>query len=212
MKIALYILATFLETGLGIHIFAQAFPKREYMGKKQIAAEGILISVLIVVSCSFWNFYGLFENRASLQEILVESSLGIILCFVIQKVKTKGKNEKNCVPCILLYWSMLILGCQYWSAYESLNLIVTANLLPVLYLYVFYRCTFLQAYLWELCYLVNIGFTKSIFVIYSGVFGERNFEGFFYYPRNHTYGEIIYWLTILGSIFLIDKYWSYVKI
>ena len=98
MKIALYILATFLETGLGIHIFAQAFPKREYMGKKQIAAEGILISVLIVVSCSFWNFYGLFENRASLQEILVESSLGIILCFVIQKVKTKGKNEKNCVP------------------------------------------------------------------------------------------------------------------
>ena len=45
MKIALYILATFLETGLGIHIFAQAFPKREYMGKKQIAAEGILISV-----------------------------------------------------------------------------------------------------------------------------------------------------------------------
>ena len=72
--------------------FAQAFPKREYMGKKQIAAEGILISVLIVVSCSFWNFYGLFENRASLQEILVESSLGIILCFVIQKVKNKRKE------------------------------------------------------------------------------------------------------------------------
>lgn len=206
MKIALYILATFLETGLGIHIFAQAFPKREYMGKKQIAAEGILIVALILVSCSFWNFYGLFENRASLQEIFVESSLGIILCFVIQKVKTKGKNEKSCVPCILLYWSILTLGCQYWSAYESLNLIVTANLLPVLYLYVFYRCTFLQAYLWELCYLVNIGFIKSIFVIYSGVFRERNFEGFFYYPRNHTYGEIVYWLTILGSIFLIDKY------
>lgn len=47
MKIALYILATFLETGLGIHIFAQAFPKREYMGKNQIAAEVVLISVLI---------------------------------------------------------------------------------------------------------------------------------------------------------------------
>ena len=33
MNIALYILATFLETGLGIHIFAQALPKRECMGK-----------------------------------------------------------------------------------------------------------------------------------------------------------------------------------
>ena len=33
-------------------------------------------------------------------------------------------------------------------------------------------------------------------------------KAFFYYPRNHTYGEIIYWLTILGSIFLIDKYAS----
>ena len=208
MKIALYILATFVETGLGIHIFAQAFPKREYKGKKQKAAEVVLISALILVGCAFWNFYGLFENRVSLQEIFVESSLGFLLCFVIQKVKIKGKNEKSCVPYFLLYWIILSLGCQYWSAYESLNLIVTANLLPVLYLYVFYRCTFLQAYLWELCYLVNIGFTKSIFVIYSGVFRERNFEGFFYYPRNHTYGEIIYWLTILGSIFLIDKYAS----
>lgn len=165
MKIALYILATFLETGLGIHIFAQAFPKREYKGKKQKAAEVVLISALILVGCAFWNFYGLFENRVSLQEIFVESSLGFLLCFVIQKVKIKGKNEKSCVPYFLLYWIILSLGCQYWSAYESLNLIVTANLLPVLYLYVFYRCTFLQAYLWELCYLVNIGFTKSIFVI-----------------------------------------------
>lgn len=50
MKIALYILATFLETGLGIHIFAQAFPKREYKGKKQKAAEVVLISALILVS------------------------------------------------------------------------------------------------------------------------------------------------------------------
>ena len=50
MKIALYILATFLETGLGIHIFAQAFPKREYKGKKQKAAEVVLISALIPVS------------------------------------------------------------------------------------------------------------------------------------------------------------------
>ena len=57
MKIALYILATFLETGLGIHIFAQAFPKREYMGKKQIAAEVVLIRVLILVSYIFSVFF-----------------------------------------------------------------------------------------------------------------------------------------------------------
>ena len=202
MKIALYILATFVETGLGIHIFCPGFfQKREYKGKKQKAAEVVLISALILVGCAFWNFYGLFENRVSLQEIFVESSLGFLLCFVIQKVKIKGKNEKSCVPYFLLYWIILSLGCQYWSAYESLNLIVTANLLPVLYLYVFYRCTFLQAYLWELCYLVNIGFTKSIFVIYSGVFRERNFEGFFYYPEIIHMEKFIYWLTILGMYF-----------
>ena len=52
MKIALYILATFLETGLGIHIFAQAFPKREYMGKKQIAADSGKLFILEFL----WSF------------------------------------------------------------------------------------------------------------------------------------------------------------
>lgn len=74
--------------------FCPGFSKREYKGKKQKAAEAVLISALILVGCSFWNFYGLFENRVSLQEIFVESSLGFLLCFVIQKVKIKGKNEK----------------------------------------------------------------------------------------------------------------------
>ena len=75
--------------------FCPGFSKKRIHGKKADSSGRHTDSVLIVVSCSFWNFYGLFENRASLQEILVESSLGIILCFVIQKVKTKGKNEKK---------------------------------------------------------------------------------------------------------------------
>lgn len=107
---------------------------------------------------------------------------------------------------MLFVWSVLLIACQYWCAYESINFILMANQFPPLFLYAFYQCSFLQAYLWELCYLVNIGFIKAIFIIYTGVLGKRNFEDFFYYPRSHTYGDLAYWIAILGAIFLVNKY------
>lgn len=92
MKIALYILATFLETGLGIHIFAQAFPKREYMGKKQIAAEVVLISVLILVSYIFSVFF--FHGKMKyIWEVLLGICFCFILCIITSRRKVQGKMK-----------------------------------------------------------------------------------------------------------------------
>ena len=63
------------------------------MGKKQIAAEGILIVALILVSCSLFGkfFMVIFENRASLQENFCGKFSGdyFMLC------NTESKNKRK---------------------------------------------------------------------------------------------------------------------
>ena len=81
---------------------------------------------------------------------------------------------------------------QYWMSYQSIAMMIMGNIFPPLYLYLFFQCTFAQAYLWEVVYVVNIGFVKEVYIAYTGVFQNRRFEDFFYYPRIHSQDEIIF--------------------
>lgn len=205
MKIALYILATFLETGLGIHIFAQAFPKREYIGKKQAVMEGILVIALILVSCSFAVFFisGKVDN---IEDIFPLSCFGVVLCIIICGLKVHGKMKIEWGKYCFLAWSVLLLTCQYWCSYYSDLTLIVGNIFPIIFVYVFYQCSVLQAYLWDVLYLVSISMAKTIYITYMGIFEKRYFREFFLYPRQHTYQEIIYWLIIELIILLLLKY------
>lgn len=52
-------------------------------------------------------------------------------------------------------WNILFIAMvvwiegQYWDMYQSITMIGLGNILPVLYLYLFYESTLLQAYIWE---------------------------------------------------------------
>lgn len=115
MKIILYVLASFLETALGIWSFVQTFPKRECMEKKHIVAEGILITELMLISYSFSAFYLFSEKMENLQEIFMAIYLLIILCFAIYRASIKGKMEKQggavfaiCLECVVDCLSVLV--------------------------------------------------------------------------------------------------------
>lgn len=205
MKIVLYILATFLETGIGIHIFAQAFPKREYMGKKQIAAEGILVIALMLVSYLFAVFF--FSGKMkNIWDVLPGICFCFVLCVITCNRKEQDKMKMEWGKCCFLAWSVLLLTCQYWCSYYSDLMLIVGNIFPIIFIYVFYQCSVLQAYLWEILYLASISMAKIIYIIYMGIFEKRYFKEFFLYPRQHTYQEIIYWLIIELVILLLMKY------
>lgn len=172
MKIALYILATFVETGLGIHIFAQAFPKREYKGKKQKAAEVVLISALILVSYIFSVFF--FHGKMKyIWEVLLGICFCFILCIITSRRKVQGKMKIEWGKYCFLSWSVLLLTCQYWCSYYSDLMLIVGNIFPIIFIYVFYQCSVLQAYLWEISYLASISMTKIIYITYMGIFEKR---------------------------------------
>ena len=98
------------------------------------------------------------------------------------------------------------LECQYWNSYQSIIMILLGNIVPVLYLYIFYQCSLWDAYLWEIIYLANIALLKEPYVAYVGTFKNRSFIDFFLWPREHLYSEILYVIIIYSMILLMNKY------
>lgn len=206
LKVMLYIIIVFIQTSLGIWIFAQAFPKRTRMERRHQVSEWILITTLVITTYSFTVYYCPFIDKEKFLWFLVVLYIFLLIGYLFyKKMQSDAAEKQGIVMCFFLI-SCILLVCQYWLAYESTNEIVTANIYPVLFLFSFYGCSFKQAYLWEIFYLTNIGLTKSVYIIYMGIFGKRDFEDFFFYPRSHTYGEIVYWCVILFVVFLLVKY------
>lgn len=206
MKIILYALATFLETWLGIWIFAQAFPKRMRMERRHQVSEWILITTLVITTYSFTIYYCPFVDKKKFLWFLVALYIFLLIGYLFYKKSHLGEAENKWVLLCMFIIIGILLTCQYWGFYESTNEIIAANMYLPFFLFAFYGCYFKQSYLWEVFYLTNIGLTKTVYIIYMGVFGDRNFEDFFSYPRSHTYGELWYWFTILFVILLLVKY------
>lgn len=95
-----------------------------------------------------------------------------------------------------------------WISYASPLLVVTGYILPVLLLFAFYRCSFLQAYLWAFLFYTNAGLIRTVYITCQGFFGNRYFEEFVYYPRHHGYSESLYLIIVYSVLFMILKYVS----
>ena len=200
----LYGLASFLETGIGIWAFAQTVPRRQVMKKRHTCSEIVLLSFIILGVYTFPTTFWKFKNE-NLYAKLIMGLYCIALCalFINKWIKNRfGKIESNVVILILFYGMVAWIGCQYWTAFLSENAIILGNALPVCYLFAFYECSFLQAYLWEFLYLTNLGLLKGCYIVCIGILGNKRFEEFFYSPRMITLGEAVY-LILIPLILLI---------
>lgn len=206
VKFALYGLAAFMETGIGFYIFGKMFPKRKQYDKKHNVICGCLIYLLMtgIYKMTKYMIRGKVNNWNSMERFWACCSVLLLIITIYGMISKKAK---------MLYFLQIIffiiialdLTEQYWMSYQSITMIIMGNIFPPLYLYFFDQCTFVQAYLWETFYLVNIGFIKEMYIAYIGVFQNRRFEDFFYYPRIHSRDEIIFFLIICVGLLFISR-------
>lgn len=208
LKMLLYVVATFMETAIGIWLFAKIYPKRRCMDTKHHVSEGALFTVIVSGIYSFPNFYFEINNKQKYLKIIVTFYAVVLLMFILNKFRRKAWNnlETRIVESALFTGMIIWLGCQYWTSYESAFATLLGNILPVLFLFAFFECTIVKAYLWQLLYLSNLGLLKIVYITYEGSFGNRYFQDFMYSPRVHSYSEIVYWLGILGAIAILFHY------
>lgn len=202
LKVLLYGIATFLETGIGIWFFGKMFPKRERMERKHYFAEWGLYTYMFVSSCAVLNLYMLPENKKIhgwLSGVIYLLLVLIDFLFnFIWKEFWKGH--------VFFYWMIVLIIGQYWDSYISIPYIILGGVIPVLFLFIFYECSFFQAYLWNLFILVITGTAKVVYITLSGTIRKVYFKEYFLYPRLHTYSEIVYWLLLNVFLYYILKF------
>ena len=207
-KLALYALAVFMETSIGIWIFGQVFPKRERMEKRHVFGEWLLFAVITLCAYSFPRlFWGIANEQNYVRNLALVHLILILVYVATGLLRKQNKTIRNVIVKGILFWgSILCLTAQFWVSYQSYQISLVGNVFPVLFLWIFYKCTFAEAYLWEFTYATNLGMLKNIYITYVGVFEQKSFEDFFYWPRSHTYKEAVYLLTIYFLLLLINKY------
>lgn len=205
-KVALYALAAFMETGIGIWLFGQVFPKRERLEKRHVFGEWILFAVITLCAYSFPKLFWGIANETKYIRNLIIAHLIIVFIYIIIGLRNKQALKSFGVQIILFIGMIVCITAQFWNSYHSYSMAIAGYIFPVFFLWVFYECSFVQAYLWEFAYITNLGILKNLYITYVGVFKENTFEAFFNWPRSHTYIEIIYLLIIYITLLVINKY------
>lgn len=201
--IFLYGLATFMETGIGIWMFGKMFPERESSSDCKLARR-ILLTLLILTTYTMRKAYGkeyVYEKYFFILAYIVFMLLDIILC----KHSSLFRLDKRTQKVALFMYISIMLTWQYWVSYVSFGAIILANLYVPFFLLLFYECDFIQSYLWEVLYLVNIGFTKILFVYIVGLVKHRKVDQFLFSKSMHFYISGIYLFLICVIFLLLQK-------
>ena len=96
LKVLLYGLATFMETGIGVWIFSQTFSERRILEKKYYVLEWLLYSLIFFVKK---KGDGLKKNIIYRHDILVNRS---VLGWISIVVNDYSWEWNNCIICFLL--------------------------------------------------------------------------------------------------------------
>lgn len=208
LMVLLYGLATFMETALGVWIFSKMFPKRTTAKKKHVFAEWTLFTLIALGAYTLPKFFWEIDKIKWYLPALIGFYCIILLVYVLYKEQKKqwGKVDSYFIERGLFFGTIVWISWQYWSAYQSYSVTLLGNVLPVLFLFIFYKCTLVQAYLWEFLYITNLGLIKMVYVTYAGVFDNKYFEEFSLSSRTHAYSEEIYLLVVYLAIVLLVKY------
>ena len=68
---------------------------------------------------------------------------------ILYKYRDFFRINKKTEKIILFSYISIMLTWQYWVSYVSFGIIAIANLYLPFFLLLFYKCDFIQAYLWE---------------------------------------------------------------
>ena len=205
---ALYALAAFMETSIGIWIFGQVFPKRKRMEKKHVFGEWLLFAFITACAYSFPNtFWGIANKQKHVRNLILVHLILVLFFVIIGLLRKQNRAKENAVAKGILFGGIVVcMTAQYWTSYQAYSMNLIGNIFPVFYTWVFYECSFVQSYLWEFTYATNLGMFKNIYMTYVGVFGHKSFEDFFYWPRSHTSSEALYIIIIYCLIILVNRY------
>lgn len=99
---------------------------------------------------------------------------------ILYKYRDFFRINKKTEKIILFSYISIMLTWQYWVSYVSFGIIAIANLYLPFFLLLFYKCDFIQAYLWEVLYLVNIGLAKILYIYIIGMIKHRRIENFLF--------------------------------
>lgn len=126
LKVLLYGLATFMETGIGVWIFSQTFSERRILEKKYYVLEWLLYSLI---------FFGIYNFSVSLWQIdkkIEKYVIKVICIYIIGLIagiiydifcKEKGDGLKKniiyrhdiLVNCSVLGWISIVVNDYSWE-------------------------------------------------------------------------------------------------
>lgn len=214
LMVFLYGLAAFAETGVSIWIFGKMFPKRE-RGDAYRLGEWILLALLIFFTyTSLKGYIGItIDGRLFVGIYCFLMGLDIFLSRMIDDYAGKYMQVKKYI--VFVYIGVL-LTIQYWSGYLSGLAVVMGNTFIPFFLIVFFKCRFIQAYLWEVLYLVNLGLLKMLYIFAIGLLDQKTIWDYVYscyHSANSYFGAgwllfIIFLVILLQKILDIDSWMS----
>lgn len=206
LKVLLYGLAVFMETGIGIWIFGQMFPKKiiDDEKEKQTAIWKMLLGVVLYFTAhSFCKVY--LENDIKIKEIVLIILIILILTCLFPIRLGNLKQLRYVQEIIFFVMIVVLITCQYWTAFVSGNVILLGNLYLPIFLTIFFRCTILQAYIWEFMYLTNVGLLKALYIITICLVEKRKIGEYIYRQNMHSYSAGIYLILISAIVILLLK-------
>ena len=190
--------------GIGVWIFGQMFPKRSMETEKDKTVWKIILIILLYFTA--YSFCGSYlENNIETKKTILIILLVLVGICLIPDCVVRLKRIRNFQSVLFFVMIVVLVTCQYWTAYISGNVIVFGNLYLPIFLTIFFRCTFIQSYIWEFLYLTNIGLLKLLYIITVCVIKKRKIGEYIYFQNMHSYSSGIYLLVISVVIILLLK-------
>lgn len=99
---------------------------------------------------------------------------------------------------------LFFLTVQYKGSYLSVTGAISGNTVVPFFLFAFYNCRFIQSYLWEVAYLLNLGLLKILYIFAIGTFNGQTLENGLYNITSQTdpYSGVI-WIMVISILAVI---------
>lgn len=210
MVLGLHILSIFFETGLGVWIFSKSFPARKEWLWQQTVNE-VLLHLLILLVALF-NFGRAIPTAGKC--IIVIVWVGLLLfyrCIIFKKGKTEDRYMRvidSCLEYAEFFAITGLLAWNYWIGYISIGMILAGNIWVAFFYYKYYKCRWLQAYIWEVLYISTIQIVKCAYLVYVGGVERNSVLVMNVFGKMHTYSAVLWGMFICVLVLVLVAYFS----
>ena len=205
LMVLLYFIAVMLETGMGVWIFGKMFPMRK-KGREKRKAIWILYTLLIFTTYTLTNSYHKISAMQK-QSLFLIYILGVLIDYIIYKSRKDYYAYYYAKILFLFAYMTILVTWQYWTSYLSFYEIITGNIYIVFFIYAFFECKVIQAYLWEVLWLLNLGILKMFYIMVMAYCEHKNILDYIknYRYVTHQYIDILFILGICCVMLILYK-------